>query len=301
VEQLGLLPWGAALAGIHTPLNWEQYRAAQTRLAFQELLCIQLAALLERQQMLATVPSPSSSPTASTAASTTATTTDASSDENGPAAAGSSKRGASGHGRRKKLEAGDGAAVSSDEQREAASPSPSPSPAAAVTVAAGGVGPSRPSDMSMANQSLMEAVRGLLPYTLTASQQEVLGEVLADLGRPTPAMRLVQGEVGCGKTVVALLAMCCAVGSGWQAALMAPTELLAVQHYQTLWEALEGLPLASRPRLGLLTSSLKAREARAVRAAAAAGELDLVVGTHSLLNVPAWARLGLVVVDEQHK
>ncbi len=147
--------------------------------------------------------------------------------------------------------------------------------------------------------ALREAVRAL-PFRLTAAQQRAWGEIRADLARPHPMNRLLQGDVGSGKTVVALLAAVAAARSGSQAALMAPTELLAEQHARTL----EGLVAASglELRLGLLTSSVPRAEADALRGRLAAGEIDLIVGTHALVQPDvSFARLALVVVDEQHR
>ena len=156
---------------------------------------------------------------------------------------------------------------------------------------------------------LLEAFDGALPFALTAGQLEV-GEVLAEeLGRPSPMYRLLQGEVGSGKTVVALRAMLQAVDSGGQAALLAPTEVLAQQHLRSL-RAMLG-PLAAAGELGaadvatrvaLLTGSQGAAARRTALAEAAAGEAGIVVGTHALLSEGvAFADLGLVVVDEQHR
>jgi ATP-dependent DNA helicase RecG len=147
------------------------------------------------------------------------------------------------------------------------------------------------------------AVAGL-PFRLTAAQQRAVAEIRADLARPHPMHRLLQGDVGSGKTAVAFLAACAVAAAGHQSALMAPTELLAEQHERTLRRlaagsgARQGAPL----RIGLLTASQPRARAAELRAAAAAGELDLVIGTHALLQGGvAFARLGLVVVDEQHR
>jgi len=137
-----------------------------------------------------------------------------------------------------------------------------------------------------------------LPFTLTAAQRRVLGEVDADLAGDQPMVRLVQGDVGCGKTVVAAAAAARAVGSGLQAALMAPTELLAEQHAKNFerWFRPLGIPVA------LITGSLPARARRSALEATANGEISLVVGTHALFQESMeFARLGLVIVDEQHR
>jgi len=136
-----------------------------------------------------------------------------------------------------------------------------------------------------------------LPFEPTGAQRRVIAEVAADLARGRPMLRLVQGDVGSGKTVVAAAALCRAVGSGWQGALMAPTELLAEQHARSLAAWLEPLGV----RVVLLTGGRRRGRAAALRAVAS-GEADVVVGTHALFQeAVAFARLGLVVVDEQHR
>ena len=138
----------------------------------------------------------------------------------------------------------------------------------------------------------------LLPYELTHAQKRTLEEIFADQSSGRVMNRLVQGDVGSGKTVVAAMAMLQAVRSGWQCALMAPTEILANQHYQTLTDILSNAGV----RVGLLTGSLTAAQKRRVRQALSEGELDIVVGTHALLSQGVdFARLGLVVADEQHR
>jgi len=137
-----------------------------------------------------------------------------------------------------------------------------------------------------------------LPFALTGAQARVLKEIFADMTAPRRMNRLVQGDVGAGKTVVALFAMLLAVEGGYQAALMAPTELLAEQHARTLRTLLEPLGLD----VALLTGRLRAAERRAALAAIASGTAPLVVGTHALIQEGVhFDRLGLVVVDEQHR
>jgi ATP-dependent DNA helicase RecG len=156
---------------------------------------------------------------------------------------------------------------------------------------------------------LLEAFDAALPFRLTAGQREV-GELIAEeLGRPHPMHRLLQGEVGSGKTVVALRAMLQTVDAGGQAALLAPTEVLAAQHVRTI-EALLG-PLARGGQLGgsdvstrvaLLTGSLPAAARKSALLDAASGAAGIVVGTHALIQQHvSFADLGLVVVDEQHR
>ena len=142
----------------------------------------------------------------------------------------------------------------------------------------------------------------LFPFQLTAGQRQAIDEIAADMSRPFPMNRLLQGDVGSGKTVVAMYAMLLAVAHGYQAALMAPTEILARQHLETLGRALA----ASKVRLTLLTGSLSATERQGVLEKIAAGEVDVVIGTHAVTHAVArsgveFKKLGLVVIDEQHK
>lgn len=137
-----------------------------------------------------------------------------------------------------------------------------------------------------------------LPYSLTGAQRQVLDDVSRDLYSPRPMNRLLQGDVGSGKTVVAAAALWLCVGGGCQGALMAPTEILAEQHYLTFRRLLAPLGV----RLALVTGSRKKPDRDRIREALAAGEVDVAVGTHALLEEGVeFARLGLVVVDEQHK
>ncbi|MGL4555150.1 MAG: DEAD/DEAH box helicase, partial [Gemmataceae bacterium] len=141
-------------------------------------------------------------------------------------------------------------------------------------------------------------IRKLFPFALTGDQDRAVADVVADLAGPRPMQRLVQADVGAGKTAIAVYAMLAAVAGRHQAALMAPTEVLARQHALTLDRYLAG----SRVRRLLLTGSLSAREKRDGLAALAAGDIDLVVGTQALVQDGVrFARLGLVVIDEQHK
>lgn len=137
-----------------------------------------------------------------------------------------------------------------------------------------------------------------LPFSLTEAQARVLGEIHRDLGGPHPMNRLVQGDVGCGKTVVALLTMLVAVGSGYQAALMAPTEILAEQHYLTLQHLLEPLGVSCV----LLVGGRGGKKRKAVLEAIAEGSAGIVIGTHALIQQGVrFKNLGLAVIDEQHK
>jgi len=146
--------------------------------------------------------------------------------------------------------------------------------------------------------SLLERFLALLPYTLTAAQQRVLAEIRQDLARDQPMARLVQGDVGSGKTVVAVAALLCAIEAGCQGALMAPTEVLAEQHHTSLCAWLPQLHVSC----ALLTGSTPLRRRRQLLADLANGQVQLLVGTHALLEDPVqFSRLGLVVVDEQHR
>jgi ATP-dependent DNA helicase RecG len=153
-----------------------------------------------------------------------------------------------------------------------------------------------------ADSALLEAWRQSLPFALTRAQERALDEILGDLSRTKPMARLLQGDVGSGKTAVAAGAMLATVANGLQAAFMAPTEILAEQHLQNLIMLFEGLPSESRPRVALLTGSTRAKERRAILDAVAAGDVDVLVGTHALIQegveVP---RLALSIVDEQHR
>ncbi|MEO7253114.1 MAG: ATP-dependent DNA helicase RecG, partial [Casimicrobium sp.] len=141
-------------------------------------------------------------------------------------------------------------------------------------------------------------LRQRLPFKLTAPQERALSEALHDMQRGAPMTRLLQGDVGSGKTVVAALAALVAVEAGWQVAFMAPTELLAEQHFNKLSHWLSELPI----KLTWLTGSLPAAEMREAHAACKRGEANIVIGTHALFQKKvSFARLGLVVVDEQHR
>ena len=137
-----------------------------------------------------------------------------------------------------------------------------------------------------------------LPFTLTGAQQHAIAEILEDFRQGVPMNRLVQGDVGSGKTMVAAAAAYCAATNHKQAALMAPTEILAEQHYQSLSRLLTPLGM----RLDLLTGSMKEKDKKAVRAALADGTVDLAIGTHALLSdATVFNDLGLVIADEQHR
>ncbi|MFZ0632686.1 MAG: ATP-dependent DNA helicase RecG [Acidobacteriaceae bacterium] len=144
------------------------------------------------------------------------------------------------------------------------------------------------------------AIREILPFHPTAAQKHALGEIASDMRRPAPMRRLLQGDVGSGKTIVALQAMLIAIENGHQAALMAPTEILATQHYLSARRILEKSP--KRYRITLLTGSLDEDVKRLARRRIYEGGTDLVIGTHALIEEKVeFANLGLVVVDEQHR
>jgi ATP-dependent DNA helicase RecG len=146
--------------------------------------------------------------------------------------------------------------------------------------------------------ALMARYRESLPFTLTPDQERAMAEIDADLDREVPMQRLLQGDVGSGKTVVALYALLRAVESGRQGALMAPTETLAEQHFLTLDELCAPLGV----RVTLLTSSLRAKEHAAARQLIASGDAQVVVGTHALIEKEVdFADLAVAVVDEQHR
>ena len=150
------------------------------------------------------------------------------------------------------------------------------------------------------SEKVRAALREILPFHPTGAQKRALGEIAADMRRGTPMRRLLQGDVGSGKTIVALQAMLIAIENGYQAALMAPTEILATQHYLSARRILERAQ--HKYRMTLLTGSLEDDRKREARRRICQGETDLVIGTHALIEEKVeFARLGLVVVDEQHR
>ncbi|WP_224366602.1 ATP-dependent DNA helicase RecG [Hyalangium versicolor] len=144
----------------------------------------------------------------------------------------------------------------------------------------------------------MERARGSLPFQLTGAQRRVIEDISVDMARPEPMNRLIQGDVGSGKTAVALVAAMIALEDGYQVAVMAPTEILAEQHDRNFRRLLEPLGY----RVGLLSAAGTAKQKREVREAVARGEIHLAVGTHALLEGDvSFEKLGLVVIDEQHR
>ena len=148
------------------------------------------------------------------------------------------------------------------------------------------------------NDRIREAARAVLPFKLTAGQRQALKEIVDDLQRPQPMNRLLQGDVGAGKTIVALLAALVALENGLQVAFMAPTEILAEQHFVNISRLLS----ASRFRVALLTGHTKGTARREQCAGIASGTIQLIVGTHALVQGDVqFKQLGLAVIDEQHR
>jgi ATP-dependent DNA helicase RecG len=148
------------------------------------------------------------------------------------------------------------------------------------------------------NDGVREAIKKILPFHPTAAQKRVLKEIAADMQTPSPMRRLLQGDVGSGKTIVAFQAAIIAIENGYQVALMAPTEILAQQHYFSARQILE----RAGYRIVLLTGSLDEDRKRDVRRHIAQGNAQLVIGTHALIQDRVeFEKLGLVVVDEQHR
>jgi ATP-dependent DNA helicase RecG len=155
------------------------------------------------------------------------------------------------------------------------------------------------------NPEVREALKRVLPFKPTAAQKRVLGEIVGDMRRTQPMRRLLQGDVGSGKTIVAFQAALVAIENGYQAALMAPTEILATQHYLSARKLLADKlsPHTGKPyRVALLTGSLDERTKKATRGRIFRGEVDLAIGTHALVEEKVdFDNLGLVIVDEQHR
>jgi len=157
-------------------------------------------------------------------------------------------------------------------------------------------GPAAP--VMRVSKDMDRRIRRRFPFELTAGQERAIGAITADLAAGRPMNRLLQGDVGCGKTVVALYAALVAIAHKRQVAIMAPTELLAEQHHRSMTAYLRG----SRVRIGLLTGRLGSAERSRMHAAIRQGEIDLVIGTHALIQKDVvFASLGLAIVDEQHR
>jgi ATP-dependent DNA helicase RecG len=158
-------------------------------------------------------------------------------------------------------------------------------------------GPAMPIDTELNN-----VFRSALPFQLTAAQNRSLGEILADMKKSAPMTRLLQGDVGTGKTVVAAIAAFVANNNEYQTAVMAPTEILAEQHFRSLRGLFEALPLEIRPNVELLTGSTKASERKRIAVDLENGTTSVLVGTHAIIEERVqFQRLGLVVIDEQHR
>ncbi len=148
------------------------------------------------------------------------------------------------------------------------------------------------------NNNLLNKFIKLLPFSLTKAQQRVVDELVDDLNQPQPMMRLLQGDVGCGKTVVAALACIKAIESGYQAVMMAPTEILAEQHFQTLFNWFSALGIEA----AWLSGKLKGKKREHMLSRIASGEASIIVGTHALFQEDVtFKKLALIVIDEQHR
>ncbi len=152
------------------------------------------------------------------------------------------------------------------------------------------------------NERLLALFEECLPYQLTAAQSRALGEIMGDMVRRRPMSRLLQGDVGSGKTVVGAAVALVAIAEGFQAALLAPTEILAEQHFRNLFNLYAVLPEPERPRLALLTGSTAGRERAAIDEGLRERAIDLLIGTHAILEERVeFDRLGLAIIDEQHR
>ncbi|TYI93961.1 hypothetical protein E1A91_D02G171300v1 [Gossypium mustelinum] len=151
--------------------------------------------------------------------------------------------------------------------------------------------------------SLTKKFLKALPYSLTSGQLSAISEIIWDLKRPVPMNRLLQGDVGCGKTIVAFLACVEVIASGYQAAFMVPTELLAIQHYDHFVDLLEKMDeVDNKPSVALLTGSTPLKQSRLIRKDLQSGNISLVIGTHSLIAEKVeFSSLRIAVVDEQHR
>ena len=155
---------------------------------------------------------------------------------------------------------------------------------------------------ALTRDGVHEQLQAVLPFKLTGAQRKVGEEIARDLGRNVPMHRLLQGDVGSGKTVVAALAAAIAIDAGWQCALMAPTEILAEQHFRKLIGWLEPLLAPRGLRVAWLTGSQKKKERTEMLGIVASGEAALVVGTHAVIQEQVqFKNLGLAIIDEQHR
>jgi ATP-dependent DNA helicase RecG len=281
-SRVGLPSLPQAVSQYHYPENELRLVSARRRLAFDELFLIQLGMLARRaewrsgveglalnvdlQQIFATVQADEAALLSSRLAPAAPDTTPA---RSGPDAA--------------------------------ASVSPDKTPMLPTSVAEGSrlaAVRGRPLGSGLWPVSVDKPLESTLPFQFTKAQRRVIIEILADLGRAQPMCRLLQGDVGSGKTVVATAALLTAAANGLQGVLMAPTEILAEQHYRTVSRLLEPFGI----RVALLIGSQRQRERAAMLAAVESGEAMVVIGTHALIQEGVtFARLGLAVVDEQHR
>ena len=168
---------------------------------------------------------------------------------------------------------------------------------------------SLPGEPIRTDPALLAEFQQTLPFDMTGAQKRAMYDILADIDKTKPMSRMVQGDVGSGKTVVAAAALLMAIGAGFQGALMAPTEILAEQHYRGLTKLFGDFatkPVAQQkginPRIALLTGSVKKRDKEKIYADIAAGEIDLVIGTHAIIQQGVeFKRLGVSIIDEQHR
>ncbi|MDF2615965.1 MAG: recG, partial [Sedimentibacter sp.] len=150
------------------------------------------------------------------------------------------------------------------------------------------------------NTNISDKLMDKIPYELTLAQKKVINEIKEDLKKQKPMNRLVQGDVGSGKTIVAIYAILCAVGSGYQSSMMAPTEILALQHYDTIMEYLKMADL--NINVAFLSGSTKAKEKKKILEDLKNGEIQIIIGTHALIEKDVeFKNIGLVVTDEQHR
>ncbi|MBE0690763.1 MAG: ATP-dependent DNA helicase RecG, partial [Anaerolineae bacterium] len=162
---------------------------------------------------------------------------------------------------------------------------------------------STPADPLSVDDPFLEGVfQAVFPYTLTNAQRRTIEDIRGDIAKPIPMNRLLQGDVGSGKTAVAITALAMAFANGKQAALMAPTGILAEQHYRNIGAALTNLPGSRQPVVALLTGSLTTAERERVYAGLADGSIDIVIGTHAVIQSGVqFADLALAIIDEQHR
>jgi ATP-dependent DNA helicase RecG len=156
--------------------------------------------------------------------------------------------------------------------------------------------------LTVSDDWLAQTMETLFPYQLTGAQQRAIADIRQDIGQSIPMNRLLQGDVGSGKTAVAVMALAITVANGCQGAIMAPTSILAEQHFRNINELLSRLPGERKPVVGLLTGALSATQREEMRAQIASGAVDVVVGTHALIQEGVeFQNLALAIIDEQHR